>query len=314
MNATIDRKRILIFVGITYGIVITAALVIFFSGGSKSDFTPVTPLAIIFTYLIGYPGGECATRLVTRKADSPTCAQTSRSWPYLAAFTLPLLAIILGGMIYYLVFPDRFDLSMAFARQAGKISATDTLGSVLSEEALGGLISILFGAVLVFIGEEFGWRAYLLPKLMPLGPRKAVLCVGVIWSVYHWPLIFQGFNYGTGYWGAPVSGLLLFVLIILAPTVIFSWVTLRTGSVWPACIAHAENNVFSTLMILFLIGKPDVLIGPHLEGIVGNLGYVLLALPIFLIPGALVPVATAVSKKSRAVEIAADQAKLGSVS
>jgi membrane protease YdiL (CAAX protease family) len=200
MISTIDRKRIFIFMGITYGIVITAALVIFFSGGSKSDFTPVTPLAIIFTYLIGYAPAvaNIATRLVTREGWANTYLRPNlrRGWPYyLAAFTLPLLAIILGGMIYYLLFPDRFDLSMAFARQAGKISATDTLGSVLSEEALGGLISILFGAVLVFIGEEFGWRAYLLPKLMPLGSRKAVLLTGVIWSAWHWPMIIMGFYY-----------------------------------------------------------------------------------------------------------------------
>ena len=63
-------------------------------------------------------------------------------------------------------------------------------------------------------------------------------------------MIFMGFNYGSGYWGAPVVAPLLFVLIILSPSVLFSWVTLRTGSVWPACIAHAENNAFFTLMIL----------------------------------------------------------------
>jgi hypothetical protein len=67
-------------------------------------------------------------------------------------------------------------------------------------------------------------------------------------------------------------------------------------------------------MVLFILGKPDLLIGPSNEGIVGCLGYVLLALPVFLSSRALAPVATAVSKKSRAVEIAADQAKLGSVS
>jgi len=319
MNSTIDRKRIFIFIGITYGIVITAVLVIFFSGGSKSDFTPVTPLAIIFTYLIGYAPAlaNIATRLITREGWSNTYLRPNlrRGWPYyLAAFTLPLLAIILGGAIFYLVFPDRFDLSMAFARQSGKISATDTLANVLSEEALEGFISILFGVVLVFIGEEFGWRAYLLPKLMPLGPRKAALLTGVIWGMYHWPMIFMGFHYGSGYWGAPVVGPLLFVLIIMSPSVLYSWMTLRTGSVWPACIAHAENNAFFTLMVYFLIRKPDVLIGPAPEGIVGCLGYVLLALPIFLIPGALVPVAMAVTKNSRAVEKTTEQAISGTAS
>jgi uncharacterized protein len=319
MNAKIDRKRIFIFLGITYGIVITAALVIFLSGGSKSDFTPVTTLAIIFMYLIGYAPAlaNIATRLITREGWSNTSLRPNlrRGWPYyLAAFCLPLLAIILGGAIYYLLFPGRFDLSMAFARETGKISATDTLASVIGDEALGGIVIVLSGALLLFIGEEFGWRAYLLPKLMPLGSRKAVLLTGAIWGMYHWPMIFQGFNYGTDYWGAPVSGALLFVVIILSPSVIYSWLTLRTGSVWPACIAHAENNAFFALMTYFLIGKPDVLVGPGPEGIVGCLGYVLLALPIFLIPAALAPVGRAISQNTTAVEKAVEQTQLGTVS
>ena len=319
MNSTIDRKRILTFIGITFGIVIAAALVIFFNGGSGSDFTPVTPLAIIFSYLIAYAPAlaNIATRLITREGWSNTFLRPNlrRGWPfYLAAWTLPLMAIILGGAIYYLLFPGKFDLSMAFAHQIGKISATDTLVNVISQEALGGFFIVLFGALLLFIGEEFGWRAYLLPKLMPLGPRKAILLTGAIWGMYHWPMILMGFQYGSGYWGAPVVGPLLFVLIILSPSVIFSWVTLRTGSVWPASIAHATNNAFSTLMIYFLRGEPNALIGPGVEGIVGCLGYILLALPIFLIPGALAPVDLALSKNPVVVEKDEKQSEIGIIS
>ncbi|MBN1665710.1 MAG: CPBP family intramembrane metalloprotease [Anaerolineales bacterium] len=316
MISRIDRKRILIFVAIAYGITIVAALVIFFDGGHKSDFTPVTPLAIIFSYLFGYAPAlaNIATRLITREGWSNTYLRPNlrRGWPfYLAACILPITAIILGGSIYFLLFPGKFDLSMAYARETGEISATDTLATVMSREALGGFFIVLFGALLLFIGEEFGWRAYLLPKLMPLGPRKAVLLTGAVFGMFHWPVIFMGFQYGLDYWGAPVVGPLLFVLIIMSPSVIFSWVTLRTGSVWPACIAHAAHNAFCSLMITFLRGAPDVLIGPVPEGIVGCLGYVLLALPIFLIPRALAPVVMTLSQNPAAVEKAADQMNLG---
>ena len=57
-------------------------------------------------------------------------------------------------------------------------------------------------------GEEFGWRAYLQPKLMPLGFRKAMLLMGLIWGVWHWPLIAMGHNYGLDYFGAPWTGML----------------------------------------------------------------------------------------------------------
>jgi membrane protease YdiL (CAAX protease family) len=230
--------------------------------------------------------------------------------------TLPLAAIILGGAIYYLLFPDRFDLSMPFGRERGLIPphlATEPWTVVVSWTILDAY-RFLPITLFLMLGEEFGWRAYLLPKLMPLGPHKAVLLVGAIWAVFHWPVIFMGYNYGFGYWGAPVAGPLLSMLALGFPSAFYAWVTLRTGSVWPAAIGHGVNNGVGPLMVLFLRGDLNRLIGPGTWGIVGCLGYALLALPIFLSSRALAPVATAVSKKSRAVEIAADQAKLGSVS
>jgi len=75
------------------------------------------------------------------------------------------------------------------------------------------LVTPVSTALIVSLGEEFGWRAYPLPKLMALGPRKAILLVGVIHGVWHWPSILMGSDYGFGYWGAPVVGPLLFVVM-----------------------------------------------------------------------------------------------------
>lgn len=43
------------------------------------------------------------------------------------------------------------------------------------------VIAVTFGSVLTF-GEEYGWRGYLLPKLLPLGEVKAAVIVGLIWG------------------------------------------------------------------------------------------------------------------------------------
>ncbi len=45
------------------------------------------------------------------------------------------------------------------------------------------------------LGEELGWRGWLLPKLMPLGAIPAILTSGVIWGLWHTPLILLGYNY-----------------------------------------------------------------------------------------------------------------------
>jgi membrane protease YdiL (CAAX protease family) len=317
MIAGIDRKRIFVFVAITYGITIAVLLAVFLEGGLGPDSTLAGLLGFMIVFAPAL--GNIATRLITREGWSNTFLRPNlrHGWRlYLAACILPLVAIFLGGAIYFLLFPGKLDLSMGLARETGKISATDTLATVMGRELLGGLVTVLYYTFLVW-GEEFGWRAYLLPKLMPLGARKAVLLVGVVWGMWHWPMIyFMGFQYGSDYWGAPVSGFLLFVLIILSPSVVYSWLTLRTGSVWPACIAHAVHNTFCSLMLYFVRGEPNHLIGPEPEAIVGCLGYVLLALLILFSPRAFaqpVPAQTdaASSKNLGAAEQAAGRAKLG---
>ncbi|HSB89348.1 MAG TPA: CPBP family intramembrane glutamic endopeptidase [Anaerolineales bacterium] len=312
MNSTVDRKRIFIFVAITFGITIAAAAAMSLSGGTTSDLAPQTNLAGVLMLVIAFAPalGNIVTRLVTREGWSNLLLWPNlrRGWPvYPAAWGLPLVAILLGGAIYFLFFPGEFDLSMVYARETESVAAAGTSAAILGREILAGLSLVL---VLTFViwGEEFGWRAYLLPKLIPLGVRPAILLSGAVWGAWHWPMIFMGFQYGLDYWGAPIVGPLLFVLIILSPSVVYSWMTLRTGSVWPACIAHAVNNAFCVMTTYFLKGEPNALIGPGVEGIVGCLGYVLVALPILLIPGALAHYVPAASMAADVIEPTADSA------
>lgn len=143
------------------------------------------------------------------------------------------------------------------------------------------LVSQIFAAVLIgpvvnsifAFGEEFGWRAYLLPKLLPLGFRKAVLIVGVIWGVWHWPLIAMGYEYGSGYSGAPWVGMPLFLWFTLAVGIFFGWLVVRARSVWPTVIAHATLNGAAKLPLLFYVGGHSVLLGPLAVGILGSAGF-----------------------------------------
>jgi membrane protease YdiL (CAAX protease family) len=299
MNSTIDRKRIFIFVAIAYVISIALGLAIYFSGGLFSRYPDeMAPSAVpllqglMFAPLVA----NIATRLITREGWSNTLLRPNfrRGWPfYLAAWFLPILATIVGGAIYYLLFPSRFDPSMTWARDRGLLGIWKDLDpGTLFITGVGMALAqgVTMGLLLSF-GEEFGWRAYLLPKLMPLGGRKAVLLLGVIHGIWHWPFILMGYEYGFGYWGEPVVGPLLFVVFTICLSVFLAWVTLRSGSVWPAALGHGAINASPMLMFPFLTGDPDRLIGPIPIGIVGGLGYALLALLIFFSPRALAPTA-----------------------
>lgn len=298
MNENINRKRICIFVAITLCFSIAISIVIYLNGGIFAQF-PYTlrPQALaLMSLLMGTPAiANIATRLITREGWSNMLLRPNfrRGWPfYLAAMFLPALATIVGGVVYYLLFPERFDPSMTYAREA--------LGLVPIIKVKGPLMHILTMALLFIpmslptlflpFGEEFGWRAYLLPKLMPLGSRKAVVLVGVIWAVWHWPYVFMGYEYGFDYWGIPVVGPMMWIVICCLLGTFLTWVTLRSGSVWPAAIAHGLINANAALMVYFIRDEPDHLIGPSPVGIIGSLGYAILALLIWFHPRALTPI------------------------
>jgi membrane protease YdiL (CAAX protease family) len=307
MISRVDRKRIYIFVGIAYGIAIAAGMVLVFTGGLFLHYPDVAnPLMGFFvTWSMLAPAiANVVTRGITREGWSNLLLRPNlrRGWPlYLAALFLPALATLAGGAIYYLLFPGQFDPSMTYAREElGMIAvggATGLVPFILIQAAYAIARSLL--ALPYTFGEEFGWRGYLQQKLMPLGPRKAVLLVGAIWAVWHWPIIFLGYNYGFGYWGAPVVGPLLWVWCLLPASVFYGWLTLRSGSVWPASIAHGVSNACGLLMAWFLRGPDPVLgpstglIGPTDVGIIGSLGWVVLGLVIFFSPRALAQPASA---------------------
>lgn len=317
MISKIDRKRIFIFVAIAIGLYIVIGLVIFLGGGVFTTQANLLLALAMFAPMIA----NVATRLITREGWSNTFLRPDFSYGrwryYLAAWFLPIVAVLVGGAIYYLIFPGKFDPSMADARKLGLIGSDvqpwKFFITQLGKAILSCLPPLNPGLFLCTFGEEFGWRAYLLPKLMPLGSRKAVLLVSAIWGIWHWPAILMGFNYGLDYWGEPVVGPLLFVLVLIFPSAFYAWVTLRSGSVWPAAIAHSADNASNSLMWFFLRGEANQLIGPGIQGIVGSLGWFVIALPIFLISGALAPVDKPLPEKPAAAVKGAAQSSTGNV-
>ena len=90
----------------------------------------------------------------------------------------------------------------------------------------------------LFWGEKFGWRGYLQPRLGGDRPLPAAIGTGLLWGVSHYPLILAGFE---GYKDR-VLGLAIFPVSTFLLSVIFGWLRMRGGSIWPPCIAHAATN------------------------------------------------------------------------
>jgi uncharacterized protein len=106
-----------------------------------------------------------------------------------------------------------------------------------------GYISIvnLLPGMLMSLGEEMGWRGFLVPELAKgSGAQKAALYSGLIWFVWHMPGVWLG-GYGAGQ--TPLGyRLFCFALLVISGGVIFAWLRLRSGSLWPVVILHAVHN------------------------------------------------------------------------
>lgn len=143
------------------------------------------------------------------------------------------------------------------------------LPALIGLAMLGG---ILPNAIAAF-GEEGGWRGVLWSALRGFGFWKASVLVGVLWGVWHAPLILEGHNYGTGYPGFPWTGVAMMTAFCVSASPLLGFLRDRTASSVPAAIFHGTLNAIGGVTVLMLAGG-----GPWLSGIAGFPGIAVFAL------------------------------------
>jgi len=97
---------------------------------------------------------------------------------------------------------------------------------------------------------------------------------GIIWGLWHAPLIAMGYNYGKNYLGYPVTGILAMTLFCVFFGMFLSWLAIQVRSAIPAAIAHGALNGFASIGIFFLKNGPDPLVGPFPTGLIGGIGFI----------------------------------------
>ena len=90
------------------------------------------------------------------------------------------------------------------------------------------------------LGEEIGWRGFLVPTLAQrMSYTKVSLIVGGIWAVWHYPaILLTDYNIGTPGWFA----IPCFTAMVVAGSFITAWLRLRSESLWPCVIWHNSHN------------------------------------------------------------------------
>ncbi len=169
---------------------------------------------------------------------------------YVIALVLP---VIIGMII-----PAASVLILLPQGSLGKVTGSINLWEVFCNTIY--IAGVTVANLLLGFGEEFGWRAYLIPKLEKLMPFPAAIFVGgVIWGLWHAPIIACGHNFGKGYSGDPWLGIVLMCIFCVMTGVYLTALTKATGSVFAASLAHiAINNICSTVTNSILVSDENI--------------------------------------------------------
>ena len=293
MRTQLEWKRILIFLLFAFGIAWSVAGVLYGMGGLAKSPMLIPSLkiswALVLIAVMYMPAPALAhvsTRWITGEGWSIPSLRLNlrRAWRYylLAWIVVPLLATLLGSGVFFALYPQYFDPSLTTIRQMVEQSAPGTqLPPSIVLVSLSLVQGILLGGIInspFTFGEEFGWRGYLQEKLMPLGWRKAMVVMGVVWGIWHWPIIAMGHNYGLDYPGYPWTGMLAMVWFCFIVGTFLGWVRLKSGSVWPAVVGHAAINAIAGAGALVVTGNPNPLLGPLATGVIAGSVWAILAI------------------------------------
>ena len=192
---------------------------------------------------------------------------------YVVAWLLPgFLALLSLGIS--LLFPGtRYSASLEGLSRYHISSHVNTpLSPLLYFLILALIAGPTINAIFAF-GEEIGWRGFLYKETRHLGFWKYSLFVGLIWGIWHAPIILEGYNYPEH----PLLGVLFMIVFCVAISPIFGYIREKSGSVIAAAIMHGSLNAFAGIPVAFVKGS-DLVVG--LQGISG---FIVLAVLDFLI-------------------------------
>lgn len=264
----IQRKSITWFLVLAFGL----GWILFLLPLAFGSPAPQAAALVCWSAAMWAPG--LAAILATRFVDRDSLGRLNfthlgEKRAYLWAWLLPPVLAVLAGVVTWALGMGTLDLTFAAMRaqitQASGSSSLPFPVQVLVAINLSAAITIapLINTLFAF-GEELGWRGYLLPRLLPLGQGRALLLSGIIWGLWHAPVILQGHNYP----GHPYLGVLLMVGFCILLGTILGWLYLRTGSPWAPALGHGAVNAVAGLPLLFISGV-DITFGGTLASLAG---------------------------------------------
>lgn len=279
MNTTVNIRKVLIFVALTFLSSWLLAAGFYALGGRLNS--PVAVVVLLIYMFMPMTMAIIVQKVIYKEPLKEPLGISFRpnrwflvGWllPPVVAFATIGVSLLLPGVEYspgMAGFFERFGSALTPQQlEEAKRQLAALPIHVIWIALLQGLIAgITINAVAGF-GEELGWRGLLQRELGYLGFWRSSALIGLIWGVWHAPIIIQGYNYPQH----PLAGVLMMTIFTLLLSPIFSYVRLKAKSVIAAAIIHGSLNGTVGLAIMVIKGGNDLTVG-----VTGLAGFIVLA-------------------------------------
>ena len=252
-----ETKRLLIYLMLAFGLTWIIFFIYILSGNIWAADGEITGMDQFVSLGMLCPAlAMLLTRYVTREGFAVTGKDSmllgisfkDKKWVYFViAMLLPWIYVELGNALTLLISPNAFD-----SHNPKLLGLADNERAIVYIQPIAAIVSGATASFAAF-GEEAGWRGYMMPKIIKLwGVGKAVVIGGIIWGMWHWPLTYIGHNFGMEYFGYPFAGFAAMCVLCIFMGIILTYVTYKSGSIWPATILHAINNASPSVLQYFI--------------------------------------------------------------
>lgn len=238
-----DRRRLGLFTGILLFAAVALVLI--------ADGANVNPITIAPVYMFS---PMVAGLIVCFSQDISVSTVGLRRgrlrWLAVAAVVaLPLigLTLVFAVAVPGVAFDPTADPIPGLELPPGLLGVMVTVGLAL---VLGSTVNAIFA-----FGEEFGWRGYLLWELAPWGFWKASFAIGVLWGIWHTPVIVAGYNYPS----FPYIGVVAMTITCLSFSPVYTYIVVRAKSVLAAALLHGVFNGSAGLVVAYAATDQPIL-------------------------------------------------------
>ncbi len=265
-------KSVIKYLAIVFGISWLIALGIYLGGGLGS----IAVLGLYPYMLVPAFGAFIMRKFVTKEGFRNSGLRFGKPRYYLYAWLIIVGIIGLAYLLTVLFGLCDWDLGLSKLPKEIWQSLPEGFSPLLlfgiiffANTTIGPILGIPFT-----FGEEYGWRSYLLPKLLPLGRYRALILHGAIWGLWHAPIILMGHNYP----GYPLLGVFLMIIFCILAGIILGWLYFASGSIFVPAFAHGVMNNTASALILIV-----TLFNLTLGGITGAIGLGILLLTVLVL-------------------------------